>query len=81
MILDDTFIKHSKQFTSINEVWVWKHDLGESEYIDTLFKQIDEFEAQEKEQDPQVAPQRKRTRQEGTSQDPQAFGDEPQWFG
>ena len=45
MLLDDTFIKHSKKFTSINEVWVWKHDLGESEHIDALFKQIDEFEA------------------------------------
>ena len=81
ILLDDTFLKHSKQFTSINEAWVWKHDLGESEHIDALFQHIDEFEAQEEEQAPQSAHQRKRTRQEGTSQDPQFVEDEPPWVG
>ena len=38
ILLDDTFLKHSKQFTSINEALVWKHDLGESEHIDALFQ-------------------------------------------
>ena len=60
---------------------VWKHDLGESEHINALFQQIDEFEAQKEEQAPQVAPQRKRRRQEGTSQDPQSVEDEPPWVG
>ena len=58
---------------------VWKHDLGESEHIDALFQQIDEFEEQGEEQAPQEAPQKKRTRQEGTSQDPQSIDNEPSW--
>ena len=65
ILLDFTFLRNSKQFTSINEAWVWKHDLGESEHIDALFQQIDEFEEQGEEEAPQKAPQKKRSRQEG----------------
>ena len=71
VLLDDTFIKNSKQFISINEVWVWTHDIGESEHMNAIFQEIDEFEGQEEDHYTQPShPQRKRSRHEGTSQGP-----------
>ena len=71
ILLNESFIKNSKQFTSINEVWVWKHDLRASEHLDALLQEIDDFkgEAQEKGQETQVSTQRKRPRHESTSQE------------
>ena len=43
MLLDETFIQNSKQFTSLNKKWVWKHDLGDHENVEVLFQEIKEY--------------------------------------
>ena len=37
ILLDEIFIKNSEQFTSINEVWVWKHNVSEIKHMDAIF--------------------------------------------
>ena len=84
MFLDESFIRTSKQFTSLNKKWVWKHDLSDQENVEALFQEIEEYQEEEKPQEEQVEPQpsKKRTRSEGTSQQgPQAFENEPPWVG
>ena len=72
-MLDDAFIKNSKQFSLVDEKWIWLGDLAQegSEGEDTITREIDKF--QEVEGDVQVtqqedpSSQRKRARSEGTS--------------
>ena len=39
LLLDETFIRNSKQFTLLNKKWVWKHDLGDHENMEALFQE------------------------------------------
>ena len=85
MFLNESFIKNSKQFTSLNKKWVQKHDLGDRENVEALFQEIEEYQGEkEQQQEEQVEPPpiKKRTRSEETSQQgPQAFNSEPPWVG
>ena len=47
MFLDETFIRNSKQFTSLNKKWVWKHDLSDQENVEALFQEIEEYQEEE----------------------------------
>ena len=72
IFLDESFIRNSKQFTSLNKKWVWKHDLGDHENVEALFQEIEEYqgegEEQQQEEQVEIQPIKKRTRSEGTSQ-------------
>ena len=50
MLLDETFIRNSKQFTSLNKKWIWKHDLGEHENVEALFQEIEDYQGEGEEQ-------------------------------
>ena len=47
MLLDESFIRNSEQFTSLNKRWVWKHDLGKHENMEALFQEIEEYQGKE----------------------------------
>ena len=46
MLLHESFIKNSKQFTSLNKNWIWKYDLGNNENVEALFKEIEEYQGE-----------------------------------
>ena len=48
MLLDESFIKNSKQFTFLNKKWVWKYDLGDNENVEALFKEIEDYQGEVK---------------------------------
>ena len=47
LFLDETLIRNSKQFTSLNKKWVWKHDLSDQENVEALFQEIEEYQEEE----------------------------------
>ena len=80
LLLDENFIRNSKQFPLLNKKWVWKYDLSDQASVEALFKEIEEYQEEEQTQQEHVEPPppQKRPRSEGTSQQgPQTFGDEP----
>ena len=81
MFLDESFIRNSKQFTSLNKKWVWMHDLGDHKNMEALFQEIEEYQGEEEQQQGgqvEHQPSKKRTRSEVTSQQgPQAFDSKP----
>ena len=54
----------------MNKKWVWKHDLGDNENVEALFKEIEDYQGEGEEQEEEIEPKptRKRTRSEDTSQ-------------
>ena len=71
LFLDETFIRNSKHFTSLNKKWVWKHDLSNQENMEALFQEIEEYQgekAQSQEEQVEPPPTKKQTRSERTSQ-------------
>ena len=68
----------------MNNLWYWKEKEIEETHEEDVFEQIEQYQTQEEGAilmtQPQP-PQRKRTREEGSSRDSQAQDENPPWVG